>query len=117
MFIFAVELALLFVHEMDAIRRREWKMFIVLRDMEDEKAYQAFTLLHIPLYVIILMVLFSADALIGFYIVDIFLICHLFLHIGFRKNPANKLDGNISKAIIYISGSLALIHLMGMLFN
>lgn len=117
MLVFALALALLFVHEMDATRRQEWKMFIVLRDMEDEKAYRVFALLHIPLYTAILIVLFSKKALVGFYIVDVFLICHLLLHIGFRNNPLNKLNDTMSKAIIYLSGLLALAHLIVISFR
>lgn len=30
-FIFSLELALLFTHEMDAIHRQEWRMFIILK--------------------------------------------------------------------------------------
>lgn len=37
--IFILMLSLLVIHEMDAIRSKEWKMFIVLKDMADEKAY------------------------------------------------------------------------------
>ena len=57
--IFYLALTLLFVHEMDAVRRKEWKMFIVLKDMEDEKACHIFLLLHIPLYLMILLLLIS----------------------------------------------------------
>jgi hypothetical protein len=33
--LFALILALLFVHEMDAIRAKEWKMFVGLKNMND----------------------------------------------------------------------------------
>jgi len=112
MAIFALELALLFTHEMDAIRRQEWKMFAILKDMDDEKAYSIFTLLHIPLYMAVLLLLFSSYSNIGYYVVDIFLLAHMFVHFGFRKHPANNLRGTISKLIINCAGLLALIHLI-----
>ena len=115
--IFSLELALLFVHEMDAIRRREWKMFIILKDMEDEKAYRVFMLLHIPLYTIILVLLLSPYYYIGFYITDIFLIAHTLVHIGFRKHTANNLNNSISKSIIFLAGILAVVHLFLICFE
>ena len=109
--IFALELALLFVHEMDAIRREEWKMFIVLKNMADEKAYHIFMLLHVPLYMALLLLLFSPFFAMGYYVVDVFLAAHMLVHLGFSKHHANKLNSTISKAIINLSGLLALIHL------
>ena len=110
--IFSLELALLFVHEMDAVRRQEWKMFVKLKDMEDEKAYRVFMLLHIPLYTAILALLLSGYYRIGFYITGVFLIAHTLVHTGFRKHTANKLTSGISKSIIFISGILAAVHLL-----
>ena len=109
----AAELSLRVVHEMDAIRGKEWKMFIILKDMPEEKAYPIFMLLHIPLYTAILFLLFSSFFQAGYYIVDIFLIAHLLLHLFFRDHPANRLNGPISKWIIYSSGALAVLHLIG----
>ena len=111
-FIFSLELALLLTHEMDAIRGKEWEMFIILKDMDDERAYSIFMLMHIPLYTIILALLFSNHIRIGLYIVDVFLIAHTLVHIGFRKHPANKLNNTISKYIIQIAGVLSIIHLL-----
>ena len=110
--LFSLELALLFVHEMDAIRRQEWNMFILLKDMEDENAYHVFMLLHIPLYTVILALLLSGHFRMGFYIIDIFLIAHALVHMGFRKHPANGLTGRISECIILLAGILAAAHLL-----
>lgn len=109
--IFSIELALLFVHEMDAIRKQEWKMFIILKDMEDEKAYRVFMLLHIPLYSAILYLLFSDYVRIGIYITDAFLIIHLLIHFLFRNHSGNKLNNRLSKCIINTAGIIAIAHL------
>ncbi|MGL6200434.1 MAG: DUF6713 family protein [Lachnospiraceae bacterium] len=93
-------------------RKKEWKMFIVLKDMEDEKAYRTFMLLHIPLYMAILFLLLSDYMRIGLYITDIFLVLHMFVHLGFRNHKANDLNGRVSKTIIYSSGLLAVLHLI-----
>jgi len=56
--LFSVILSLLFLHEMDAVRNAEWKMFVILKDMDETKAYRIFTLLHLPLYAALLCMLF-----------------------------------------------------------
>ncbi|MEA0978893.1 DUF6713 family protein [Lysinibacillus irui] len=61
---------------MDAIRRSEWRLFIVLKDMEDSKAYKVFTFIHLFLYVIILSLLFSQYQTITFWV-------QLFIQWGF----------------------------------
>ncbi|WP_327204690.1 DUF6713 family protein, partial [Paenibacillus terrae] len=38
--LFLLNLSLFLLHEMDAIRHSEWRLFIVLKDMEDSKAYK-----------------------------------------------------------------------------
>ncbi|WP_368665131.1 DUF6713 family protein, partial [Paenibacillus borealis] len=48
--IFSINFALLLLHEMDAIRAKEWRMFIILKDMEDNRVFKVFTILHLPLY-------------------------------------------------------------------
>ena len=110
--IFSLEFAFLLIHEMDAIRRQEWLMFIILKDMTDEKAYNIFLLIHIPLYTTILLLLFSPFSYIGYYIVDGFLLIHSLVHFVFRKHPSNKLNNTLSKMIICSSGLLAFIHLL-----
>ena len=44
----------LLVHEMDAIRCREWRVFPVTSKMGDEAGYIAFTAVHVPLYALLL---------------------------------------------------------------
>ena len=43
--------ALLAVHEMDAMTHAEWRLLPVLGGMDDDTAREAFVFLHIPLYV------------------------------------------------------------------
>ena len=48
--LFFINVSLILVHEMDAIRCKEWKMFIMLKDIKEEYGYLIFTLLHLPIY-------------------------------------------------------------------
>ena len=101
---FALELGLLLTHEMDAIRHKEWEMFIFLKDLPENTAYLVFTLPHILLYALVLFFLL--------YVVDIFVICHLFIHFIFRRHPNNQLTGFWSLVIINLAGIIAAVHLI-----
>ncbi len=53
-FFFLLGFCFLLVHEMDAVRCREWKILPGLNRMEEEAGYLAFTALHVPLYTLLL---------------------------------------------------------------
>lgn len=93
--LFLLNFSLFLLHEMDAIRHSEWRLFIILKDMEDSKAYKVFTFIHLFLYVVILSLLFSQYQTII---------------------PRNEFKNRFSRAIIYPIGFLAVIHLV-FLFN
>ncbi|QPA57121.1 DUF6713 family protein [Lysinibacillus sp. fkY74-1] len=109
--LFLLNLSIFLLHEMDAIRRSEWRLFIVLKDMKDSKAYQVFIVIHLLLYVIILSLLFSPYQTITFWVLDIFFIIHTILHLLFERHPRNEFKNTFSRAIIYPMGFLATIHL------
>ncbi|MGG1638707.1 DUF6713 family protein [Paenibacillus sp. NRS-1760] len=110
--LFLFNLSLFLLHEMDAIRRSEWKLFFVLQDMDDAKAYKVFTLIHLPLYTIILALLFSQYQTNTFWVIDIFLMIHAILHLFFEKHSRNEFKNTFSRLIIYSMGILAAIHLL-----
>ena len=112
--LFILIISLLLLHEMDAIRTKEWKMFIVLKDMADETAYKIFTLAHLPLYFTAFYVMINGNPiaiLIFYYVIDIFLIGHSVVHYAFKSNPNNGFTSVFSKTIIYVLGFLAIAHL------
>lgn len=110
--LFLINLSLFLLHEMDAIRRSEWRLFVILKDMEDSKAYSVFTLIHLFLYVLILSLLFSEYQLIIFWVLDVFFIIHTILHLFFERHPRNEFKNSFSRSIIYSMGFLAIIHLL-----
>jgi hypothetical protein len=110
--IFSIIFSLLLVHEMDAIRNREWKMFVIMKNMKDEKAYKLFTIFHIPLYGLILgLIMFSETQYFAFYLLDVFIIIHTFLHLFFERHKNNEFKNIFSKCLIYSMGILAVIHI------
>ncbi|OEC01144.1 hypothetical protein GY31_12500 [Lysinibacillus sphaericus] len=110
--LFLLNLSLFLLHEMDAIRCSEWRMFVILKDMEDEKAYKVFTLIHIVLYIIIFLLLFSQYQTILFWTLDLFFIVHSILHLFFERHPRNNFKNAFSRAIIHLLGILSVGHLL-----
>jgi hypothetical protein len=111
--LFWLNLALLLVHELDAVRRQEWRMFVFLNRLDDERALQLFTLLHVPLFIIIFWFLSQPDLPVYFWfqlVVDIFLIIHFGLHLLFRNHPANAFDNTFSMGLISGMALLGLVH-------
>lgn len=108
--------ALLLVHEMDAIRRKEWKMFVILKDLDDKIAYMVFTILHIPIYCLVLYFTITlVDKTVLYMIIDGFLIVHTVLHVFFEKHKDNQLKNWFSRGLIYGMGVLAVVHMMMLL--
>ncbi len=114
-FFFYLGLCLLFVHEMDAIRLQEWKMFLFLSQLPEETGYLVFTAIHIPLYVLLFWGLLrnqtdnvNRSLIIG---LDIFFIVHVFLHILFINHINNQFKSFFSWGLIIsigISGAIDL---------
>lgn len=109
--LFALNLALLFTHEMDAIRQKEWRMFAVLKDLPEQQAYTVFLALHIPLYAAVLYLLLSPAMPLGMLVVDVFLLAHTAIHFGFRNHRANGFGNTLSLLLIYGMGAASLTHL------
>lgn len=104
--------ALFLLHEMDAIRAKEWKMFIILKDIKEEAAYLVFSAVHLPLYLLLLYLLLKAEGDFTFYLIaDILFIVHTLVHICFRKHPDNGFGSVYSKTILYGMGIIALLHM------
>jgi hypothetical protein len=94
-------------HEMDAVRRHEWKVFPFLsRLTNDDHGYLVFTAIHLPLYLILLWGFFSKGGVsqplaVGF---DIFSLVHIALHLLFMKHPGYQFNNWFSWTLILGSG-------------
>lgn len=108
--------ALFLTHELDAIRRHEWRIFPILRTWHnDELAYRWFTLLHIPLFILILWLNAhpTESVKLGFQLtLAAFGLVHAGLHRLLAAHPANEFNNPLSQGIIdatALSGLLFLI--------
>lgn len=101
------------VHEMDAIRCKEWRIFPGLSMFSDKVGYIIFLFLHIPLFCFVLWKLKQRQDVEAFiYGFNIFMILHLGLHILFLKHKNNEFKDWISWSIIIGAGLCGLIDLI-----
>lgn len=109
---FLLGLCFLLVHEMDAIRCKEWRIFPVTSRMGDEAGYLAFTALHVPLYALMLWGL-SGDAHRGLiFSLDVFFIVHVILHLLYVNHPEYGFRSTFSRTLILGAGAFGALDLI-----
>ena len=98
---FYMALSLLLIHEMDAVRCKEWRMIPGFGLVDENAGYLIFLLIHIPLYFFLFWGLFTPGVknplIFG---LDIFFIVHLGLHLIFRTHWENHFNSKFSWALI-----------------
>jgi hypothetical protein len=110
---FYLALAALLVHEMDAVKSKEWRMLPGLSKLKDETGYIVFTGLHLPLYFLVFWLLQKPETSSTIILIlDAFFIVHLLLHIILRNAPKNNFSGIFSIALIWIIGISGLLDLI-----
>lgn len=107
---FLASLACMLVHEMDAVREREWTgLFPFLLIKDDELAHWVFTGVHVPLYAYLLVVFarnnptaHKAASLFGMFAVG-----HSIVHGIYRYNNWLGFKTTFSKSLIWGSAVFA----------
>ncbi|MEM7345242.1 MAG: DUF6713 family protein [Chloroflexota bacterium] len=110
-FFFYLAVSFILTHEMDAIRVKEWRMFIGLSSLKEEAAYTIFTALHVPLYLLLFLGIFGIASRTVIWALDSFFVIHLFLHILFTRHPNNQFTSILSWVLIIgaaVSGGIDL---------
>lgn len=96
-----INISLFILHEMDAVKTREWKMMILINKMNDNIAHVVFTSLHFVLFMT-LFILTEFYFYNVFISVSILLIMHQFMHLLFIKHSENRMNNLFSKVIIFL---------------
>ena len=110
---FYLGLSLLLMHEMDAIRCREWRIFPGMSMLNDSIAQPVFIFVHIPLFYFIIWQLVNSKKIEKFIFgFSIFMIIHLGLHILFLKHKNNEFTDWISWTIIICAGLCGLLDII-----
>jgi hypothetical protein len=109
---FYLGLSLILMHEMDAVRCREWLIFPGVSRLSEEKGFLVFMLAHLPLFAFLLMGLGGPDA--GSLIrgLDIFFLVHLLAHLLFLMHPKNEFRDWISWFLIAGAALMGLLDLL-----
>ena len=98
-FILWTNLTLLLLHEMDAVRTKEWKMMLFINRLNDETASKLFISAHFIIFIIILYML-EYHFMILYWLTCIFFIIHQVIHIIFIRHPMNSINSLFSNIII-----------------
>lgn len=94
-----LNISLLYAHELDAVRKREWKMMLFSDRVSDEAAYRIFTALHVPLFAAVFWFMEYRFSLL-YWFVTVFGVFHFILHSVFKKHIENRMRNAFSRSII-----------------
>jgi hypothetical protein len=109
-FFFFLGFSTLLVHEMDAVRRAEWRILLGFLKLRDETAYRVFTAVHVPLNAAICWFLFTkptAHSSLNIPLVralDAYFLLHVGLHWLFRHHKHYHFSSVFSKTLIGLAG-------------
>ncbi len=110
---FYLGLTFIIMHEMDAIRCKEWRIFPGLSFLNDDWGFKVFMIAYIPLFFFLLDGLADKEnneALIDG--LNIFFVAHLGLHLLFLLHKKNEFKDWISWTIISGAGLFGLADLI-----
>lgn len=114
-FLFWTVVATFFTHELDAVKRHEWRVLPVLRALPEAAGEQLFVWLHLPLFLAVIWY-GQEDAESVFALsVSVFAVVHVGLHWLFRKHPAYEFNTLSSWFLIGLTGLLGAMHLLAVL--
>ena len=112
-FLFYIGLSFLTIHEMDAMRCREWRIFPGLSLLSDKWGEIIFIFAHIPLFLIVFNQLTNHSNLENFIQgFDFFMIIHVGLHLLLLKHKNNLFKDLTSWTIIIGAGLFGLLDLV-----
>jgi hypothetical protein len=109
---FLLGLTLLLVHELDAMRCHEWRIFPGLSALPDRWGLRLFILFHVPLLYVLLAAVAAGPEARVIVVLDLFFILHLGLHLFFLRHPRNEFRDSLSWTLIVgaaVSGGIDLL--------
>lgn len=113
-FFFLSAITFLLVHEMDAIRCKEWTIFPGLSRLTDETGYRVFMVAHIPLIFLVLAGLAGGGIFqpVVRVTLDVFCLAHIGLHGLFHRHPNNEFGSRVSWFLILGTGLAGFVDLI-----
>ncbi len=109
---FYLGLTFILMHEMDAIRCKEWRIFPGLSLLDDLWGYRLFMLAHIPLFMFLFLGLSQTENSHLIFGLNVFFIIHVGLHLLFLLHKKNEFTDWISWTIILGAGVFGLLDIL-----
>ncbi len=110
---FYLGLSAIVIHEMDAVRCKEWRIFPGLSLLNDARGFKLFMLAHVPLFYFLFWGLIghgdNAQLKFG---LDVFFITHVGLHLLFLRHKKNEFKDAVSWTIIISAGLFGLMDIL-----
>lgn len=100
-----------FTHELDAVKRHEWRVLPVLRLLPERTGEQVFIWVHVPLFAVLLWGGDGDPTSVIRVGLAVFAIVHVGLHILFRRHPAYEFNNASSWGLILLTGLLGTLFL------
>jgi hypothetical protein len=111
---FYAAISFILMHEMDAIRCKEWRIFPGISLLREETGFMIFMLAHLPLYWLLFWILLGSENTEGIIRgLDIFFIIHLGLHLLFLMHRKNEFKDGLSWSIILGAAICGVLDLYG----
>lgn len=107
-FLYWSAVAAFFTHELDAVRRHEWRVLPLTSFLPDRLGEEVFVWLHVPLFFAVLWFSRAEGFRIG---LAAFAVLHVGLHWLFRRHPAYEFNNPASWALILLTGALGAAYL------
>jgi hypothetical protein len=111
---FYLGLGTLFTHELDAVSNHEWRVLPILRSLPEMSAMNAFVLLHIPIFAVVVALVASPDkrlrerSRLG---VSVFLIVHAVLHLWYAGEATYEFSSALSRVLIFGGAVFGVLHI------
>ena len=110
-FVFYAMVAAFIAHELDAVKRHEWRVLPLTSFLPDEVGEQVFIWAHLPLLAFLLWgTAGNPDGAMRVGLAT-FSIIHIGLHALFRKHPAYEFNNVSSWSLIILAGLLGIWYL------
>ena len=111
--LFTLGIALLFAHELDAVRQREWRLLFVLRHLPEQRAASVFVAVHVPFFLVVLAATgASGEQFWSRALISAFLIVHAGLHWALRDRIECDFNSGLSRGLIYGAALVGALHIL-----
>lgn len=100
-----------FTHELDAVKRHEWRVLPLTSWLPETTGEQVFIWMHVPLFALLLWGGDGEPVNATRQYLSAFAILHVGLHFAFRRHPAYEFNTVSSWALIGLTGALGALYL------